>query len=180
MLYTCLHVCVCAQGGLVCRRADWNYQLCSFPSPLLFQRSNLSNHQSQHTNIGPWDSPPLGEGAKNFLRLLLAESLKAALQSFQQLERLILRCSARKVQVTMAATAWAALPPGVSLWLHGSDGRLSHSSGSPGNLVWRNVALRQQTVLSKAYQGHMQKNGSLIAKFLLYLSIINKLVSLQL
>lgn len=46
--------------------------------------------------------------------------------------------------------------------------------------MWENVALRQQTALSKAYQGHMQKNGSLIAIFPLYLSIINKLVSLQL
>lgn len=46
--------------------------------------------------------------------------------------------------------------------------------------MWGNAAFRQQTVLSEAYQGHMQKNVSLIAKFPLYLNIINKLVSLQL
>lgn len=43
--------------------------------------------------------------------------------------------------------------------------------------MWENVALRQQTALSK---GTYAKNGSLIAVFPLYLSVINKLVSLQL
>lgn len=124
----------------------------------LFHLFSFSSDQTLVTTEAnsPWDSSLLDEVAKNSPSSCW-QSLKAALPSFQRLEKLILRCSARKVQVTMAATVWAALPPGVSPWLHGSDGRLSHSSGSPGNFVCGNVALRQQTALSKAYQGHMQK-----------------------
>lgn len=147
-------------GRSVCMWAEWNYGLCSFLFPLLFQWSSLSNHQSQHTNIGPWESPPLDEGAKKIPPAPAGRVIKICFAELSAAEKPILRCSVRKVQVTMAATAWAALPPGVSSWLHGGDGELSHSSGSPGNLVWGNAAFGQQTALSEAYQGHMQKMGA--------------------
>lgn len=143
--------CVCEQTRK--SKVD-TFNLLSFSSDqtLATTRTVTCKHTSLIFTSLRWND-------KNLHQLLLAESLKAALLSFQELEKLILRCSVRKVQVTMAATVWAALPPGVSSWLHGSDGRLSHSSGSPRNLVWGNVALRQQTALSKAYQGHTQKRG---------------------
>lgn len=83
--------------------------------------------------------------------------IKTCFAEVSAAEKLILRCSVRKVQVTMAATVWAALPPGVSWWLHGSDGRLSHSSGSPGNLVWGNAASGSRQCYQKPTRDRCKK-----------------------
>lgn len=56
--------CLLRKAWCACEQTEV-YQLCSFLSRLLFQWANLSNHQSQHTNTGPWDSPSLDERAKN-------------------------------------------------------------------------------------------------------------------